>query len=548
MITLRRFKPTCLVFFLLALASLSSTASDFYISPSGSDARKCTNPAADACASFARCAEVMSPGDTCYALDGTYNVRDTHTEYPNNGWVIQVKKMGSPTARYRFTSLSQDATRVVITRGVESSSKDTFGIIGSVTEAMPYGKHIELDHVTFEGRMWTTAHIEDIHYHHNICRCPNSGTGGGNGSCFYTRRAPDYMHGGIRIFNNRFVHDAQCPARGSSYPYVQFIVAYDSNGMIIENNDFVNTDRVRGLASFIFLKNQNKDTVVRYNYLSSESPNDGEMVWLMDCDGEAFLGQTGDRSSQGGSPSCNARVYQNVIFGGATAIKNQDGGVRKQFIYNNTVIATTGACLSGTWDSGKHCEGGNASMTCSADADCAGGRCVPSPVPSGIDQEYFNNICYATADHPMVWWESWSDTQNSCMRDQSYFDNNIYYPSHSYSGKFVDCFIAKPGDAFFTSLAAWKSHLSGVGMERNSRELDPLFVNGATRDYRLQSASPARSGGRGGAWPTVLGAYVTGVEAIGCTFAAACYSNGWVPPPPGQSPPVVGGLLRTDAR
>ena len=67
----------------------------------------------------------------------------------------------------------------------------------------------------------------------------------------------------------------------------------------------------------------------------------------------------------------------------------------------------------------------------------------------------------------------------------------------------------------YTSLAAWTA---ATGFDANSITSDPLFVNAGgsnPEDYKLQVNSPARTGGRGGAYATVMGAYITGDEVIG---------------------------------
>jgi hypothetical protein len=67
----------------------------------------------------------------------------------------------------------------------------------------------------------------------------------------------------------------------------------------------------------------------------------------------------------------------------------------------------------------------------------------------------------------------------------------------------------------YTSLTAWTA---ATGFDANSITSDPLFVNAGgpnPQDYKLQANSPTRTGGRGGAYATVMGAYITGDEVIG---------------------------------
>lgn len=514
---------------LLALmVALPAQAANFYISTTGNDTNGCTNQTTDACATFPGCSARMSPGDVCYALDGTYDVVDTNpTSHLNQGWVFNFISSGSASARYRFTSLSRDATKVVIRRaGTESATKDTWKIVGGVGASDRRGENIEIDHVTLEGRFQSYGAYEDIQYHHNICRCPNTGTGGGNQACFYTARSSEDMHGGINIYENRFVYESSCPAKGTN-TNIQFLTLYDVNGGVIEKNDFVDTDPARPMHAYIFLKRMNKDMVLRYNYIDgSVSVGDAYGIWLMDCDGEFYWGQAGDRSAQGGSATCNDMVYQNIIYGVGDGVLVQDSGVQKQYVYNNTIVNPETRCFGGTWDRSKHCDnevppsGG----ACLDSSTCSGGTCIDDPVPVATGYEFFNNLCYASSNKGMLHWETYADTNYSCISNQDYIDNNMYYPTGSYSQKFSDCYQAVSGDALYTSLTTWKTHLVAIDMEQNSREDDPLFTSLTGADFTLQPTSPARSGGRGGAYPDALGAYVTGTEQIGCSFHADCYS------------------------
>lgn len=59
------------------------------------------------------------------------------------------------------------------------------------------------------------------------------------------------------------------------------------------------------------------------------------------------------------------------------------------------------------------------------------------------------------------------------------------------------------------SLAQWRSN---TGYDANSLTGDPLFVNAAGGDFKLQASSPARGKGRNG---ENIGAYVTGSEVVG---------------------------------
>ena len=522
--------------FAAVLPAAPALAASFYIAPSGRDTRTCTNGTTDACYSFARCAEVMQPGDTCFALDGTYLTQDTDpVNWPGNGWAI-VAAGGTRARPYRFTSLSQDPSKVVI-KAADTAHKDTYVIVGGNTGdgagRDKRGEGIVLDHLTFEGRMHSYANLREVDYHHNICRCPNTGTGGGNQGCFYTQRMPYDMHYDIRIYNNLFYRDDSCPAPGDN-SNLFFIVMYHSNKTLVENNDFIDLSTAGNYAN-VFFKSGNKDAIVRYNFFRTTSKSTRmprEVIWLMDCDGEFRIEEWGDRSNQGGSARCNSVVHNNIIIGGGNGIIAQDNGHRFEHIYNNTVVGTTTGCITSALN--------------------------PTYWLGGTDIDVFNNICYrpasVTAEH--VRWPPYSDKPAGCVANQGYFDNNMYYPADLSSATlFTDCYVDTDGDSTadpgeirrFSTFASWKQHLAASAKEQQSRGDDPRFVDLANFDVRLQANSPARNGGRGGTWPTVLGAHVTGTETIGCTVDPRCHGLGGTASGPTCPAPVL-GVVRTDAR
>ena len=290
-----------------ALAFITDVpAANYYISPTGNDANRCTNQTTDACATFPRCNAVMAAGDTCFAMDGVYIVSDTDPSFPRKGWVFR-SPGGSPTARKRFTSFSQDPRKVIV-KSATPRTQDTYYVLGESRGNQ--SDYLEFDHLTLEGRMEGGENLDGFTYHHNIARCPNIGTGGGNQAPIYLQEKILEMHKGIHIYNNLFLMDSSCDLPSSN---LQFIVAFSFNGAIIENNDFVNSSS-KPMFAFVILKRGNKDAVVRYNWFKGIS-GDPLGVWLMDCNGDTALNEFGDRSNQGGSDDCNNKVYQNVFLG-----------------------------------------------------------------------------------------------------------------------------------------------------------------------------------------------------------------------------------------
>lgn len=511
--------PRNLLLATIVLLPTVTHGASYYISTTGSDSRGCSNATNDSCASFSRCASVMSPGDTCFALDGTYLVHDTVPSFPNSGWVFR-SPGGSPSAKKRFTSLSQNP-KAVILRPASPRTQDTFYLLGSPQSSQ--SDHLEFDHLTFEGRIHGAENLDGFTFHHNIARCPNIAAGGGNQSVIYLQENINDMHRGLRISENLFLMEASCDQPPGN---VGFISAFSFNGAIVENNDFINTS-AKIMTAFILLKRGNKDTIIRYNYFRG-IVGDPLGVWLMDCNGDSSLDEFGDRSNQGGSPDCNNQVHHNVFVNLSSGAQCRSESGRNEWIYNNTIYNAQTRCLG-----------------------------VDSNIPgSGDAYRIFNNICAGRTvpgdGHVAV--PPYGKGTRVCMSRQDYFDNNLYWPVPSERYLWQDCEVDSNGDGTaesvqrYSSLAAWKAHLAQYGKEQSSTAEDPLFINADAGDFRLKESSPARSGGRGGAWATGRGAYVSGVETIGCSFDSSCHgSAGGGPPGPGP-PPIVRGIIRTDVR
>jgi hypothetical protein len=67
----------------------------------------------------------------------------------------------------------------------------------------------------------------------------------------------------------------------------------------------------------------------------------------------------------------------------------------------------------------------------------------------------------------------------------------------------------------YSTLAAWTAAQS---LDGNSITSDPSFVNAAGGDFTLNTGSPCLSSGRGGSYPTQMGAHGMGASRIGTDF------------------------------
>jgi hypothetical protein len=153
----------------------------------------------------------------------------------------------------------------------------------------------------------------------------------------------------------------------------------------------------------------------------------------------------------------NVDIRQNVVYDAQMAIRSAEGNSAARF-YNNTVYRS-GAGPSNWFGS------------------------------NGI--EFFNNV-YLDVPFPYDYEGAPGD-----------FTSN-YNHFFNYTGFRVN-------NANIGGLGAWQ----GLGYDAQSTESDPRFSNPGGFDFHLQGGSPLFSGGRGGAYPSVRGAYVSGDEVIG---------------------------------
>jgi len=189
-------------------------------------------------------------------------------------------------------------------------------------------------------------------------------------------------------------------------------------------------------------------------------------------------------------------VYQNVVHGAGTGVRQDQLKVIADKFYNNTLY--------------------NVSECYESDTDSGGWTKTV---------EYFNNICVKDRGTKVVDWDN-QDTGTADVDGQSYLNNNLYQLKGTAGNSYVNKGTSRTG------IASWKTYLKdtlGLSSSLNedvSSEADPLLVNPAAFDYRLQTSSPAKTGGRGGAYSTVRGAYIAGTEIIGCTFSPLCHGYG----------------------
>lgn len=184
------------------------------------------------------------------------------------------------------------------------------------------------------------------------------------------------------------------------------------------------------------------------------------------------------------SSSGPVRIYQNIISGAQNGVViwmfDAATGPRNVKVVNNTIYsARTGLFMNGE-------------------------------VIAGANHVFWNNIVSNSADYAV----NWNAPIASLTPDRLNAQHNLYY-SHA---RFAIVWDQN------NTLQSWQSGFAQDSAAPASRSADPLFVNVAQQDFRLQASSPARNlgidvfdlNGNGSTTDTVpAGAYVRGNEVIG---------------------------------
>jgi len=273
------------------------------------------------------------------------------------------------------------------------------------------------------------------------------------------------------------------------------------------------------------------------------------------CPGGSCVGTCPDNVGSGGVSWCSTcGIIETPSTGGTPNEYESEGD---NWAYNN-ILDRAGAIA---WDLGQYSQGDKIfnNTIYRPRADDSGAEGIHWSVGDNYrgpnDNEIFNNITYSppsdglgdTGTYGFFGWRApdeddpWGNPTRGHICKQAMLDYNIYYdiddadPSNFVSQEFNDTVDGNNNGNFreqklFNSLAAWKSWLATtcVGKpslrETNSRETNPLFVDAANQDFRLQSGSPARTGGRGAGYPSYIGAVdPAGGQVFGCTFDPQCY-------------------------
>lgn len=278
-------------------------------------------------------------------------------------------------------------------------------------------------------------------------------------------------HSGIRIEGVNTLTVKNCLIHGFSstankgWNNHSGIEIYTSSYIDIENNEFY------GSNTQLFMKIYGQNCNFRYNFF-----HDSYGVGIFMSSGNNLPNSTG------------INVYQNLFlntgsYSGSIILDQYLGDVN---VYNNTFY------------------------NCTADIsqDFYGGFVGGRSYYSGYTWKMWNNLVAKTRN-PITW-------RYGAALNISYLDYNWHYNnSGTYNVPSDDRSWHKiaPTNGSFTN---WKTYYPN--WDQHSGTTDPLFVNaGGTTpsDYKLLSNSPCLTGGRGGSYSFVVGAYITGDEIIG---------------------------------
>lgn len=547
------------------LAPAISRAADRYVSPSGADTGDCSSIGAP-CATPTYCYMQMGPGDNCNLRAGTYTA-------PSGGFVFQAFRGCTAAAPCTIRGYQSE---VAVIHPVDMNSMaggtaiSVRGGTGTTSANWSGGAHyIRFAYLTIYGKTELCG-LSDCSgggfnvpqgftMDHNVIKCLTPGSTLGNGACdntahLYTQKGDVYGDTYARstlndghIYENLFIEDdAQC----NNYPWHSStctiesehndtLLLYGTKSWVIENNDFIYNFSTSNLAMArpIWFKNSNGQNTIRYNYIEDNSHSlttfcPGYTQHLGTLEGSTGFGA---RASGGSN-----RWYQNISNGTSSNIFFWQNDVYGEKVYNNTFYS-------------------DSTNPRPNQVVNYGDKSYPS-ISDTADLELFNNIfvgnyqkyidlSYGSSTFPVY------DASNPTGNMFIYLNNNLYYdPAGTTLGQWDE------SGTSFNSLSTWTNYLTNTKhypsavTDGASKWSNPLFVSPSTKDFHLQAGSTARTGGRGaavdakggstGSYATIMGAYITGSETIGCTFDPLCHAYGGSPPP--TNPAAVTGVTRAD--
>lgn len=266
----------------------------------------------------------------------------------------------------------------------------------------------------------------------------------------------------VQISNNRIHDNGQGSEAGTPANNGLFMI-YECTDCVIERNTIYGSS-----GTGITMKDDVQNVDIRYNWIRDNSASG---VW------------TGNNTAVDVARS--ASIYQNIFTGNNTSNNPEHGGIALVVqtslvnIFNNVFHRNYGSDVV-QWPSAS-----------AADA---------------VAFTYFNNISYYARGYSLSWPYSGSTFAAQYINFNDYFGGAQGWRYRSTT--WVP-----------TSIANWRTGISPVltNTDASSVSTDPGFLNesgtwSTPSDYKRASYL---ANGRGGAYASVMGAYVTGLEQIG---------------------------------
>lgn len=424
-------------------------------------------------------------GSYCGNDDGTFDAAD-QTHVAKAPYFCTRDQQGGGTGGHTKTFRA-------VNPGLAIMKRD-YALTGSACQSNMMIRN-NVDNITFQGfrleGQWLAENgATGITFKENVFDCPNSN----DGSNWSELLVGDNVSSNIvlTLQNNLFEMSGSCPvlacrpdASDSSCGKPSHMHLYGlTSPSLIENNDFRveadypfangdpgvacgGTERPHSAMGF---KNKVQGTTIDKNFVYvAPGARLSQCLWL---------------SGTGSSGSTGANLaYQNICVGADQAVLQELACINDK-VYN--------------WS------------TYNVPLFWNGGPETPLFI-TGTD--IFNNILdYSTSALAM---DFGSSSGVATLTGQGYVNNQDYYLS-------AGTLTFGDGIATYTGLPAWKVH-AGL-KETASDSLLPPYTSPATLNFHL--TNPSFMTGRGIPYSSVLGAYITGSEQIGCSSYAECHANG----------------------
>lgn len=261
-----------------------------------------------------------------------------------------------------------------------------------------------------------------------------------------------------RIYNNK-LHDNSVQSNVTNN---SLIMAYTNYGITVENNEIYNS-----VGAGVNFKDTIVNSVIRNNFIHDNAYSG---IWGPN-QANTFMGYTHPQ---------DISIYQNIIINNNTANHDEHGGVT--FLGRTTNLKTYNNTFCNNYKTDFNGWTGSTG-----------------------DASFFNNISYA----PRTYHLSWPYSGSTFLLN--YLDFNDYYRTSSPSWRYKG--------TNYTSFSAWQTEAQVLlaGAESSSITSNPLFINASGNlntpaDFKRSSYT---ANGRGGSYPSVIGAYATGSENIG---------------------------------